>query len=97
MKIGFSLGRCIRDIVNGEVKTDDVEVIIAQTMCHSVSDLMRVVESYMRTPKYLKGLDPSACRGVALELWSDCKIHQPRCLGAVERLVPENAVWKEVV
>lgn len=96
MKIGFSLGRCIRDIVKGEVQTDEVVVIVAQTACHTVGDLLRVVESYTRVPNYLKGLDPVQCRGVALELWSDCKIHQPRCLGAEPRLVADNAVWKEV-
>jgi hypothetical protein len=34
MKIGFSLGRCISDIVNGEVALDDVAFVIAATNIH---------------------------------------------------------------
>jgi len=31
MKIGFSFGRCIRDIVNGDVSIDDVAFLITAT------------------------------------------------------------------
>ena len=100
MKIGFSLGRCVRDIVKGEVKTDDVVVIVAQTYCRNVGDLLKVIEHYLERSNYLKGLDPITCRGVALVLWSDAKIHQPRVIGddpLRSIIIPDNAIWKELV
>jgi hypothetical protein len=57
MKIGFSFGRCVRDIVNGEVSIDDVAFIIAATNIHDKEQLVRVVENYLYEPTYLNGLD----------------------------------------
>jgi hypothetical protein len=97
MKVGFSLGRCIRDVVNGEVKLDDVQVIVAQTMCRNLAELISVIDGYMFRTGYLKGLDRNQCCDVAMSLWHQCKIHQPRCLGDYAKLVPEQAVWKDLV
>ena len=47
MKIGFSLGRCVRDIVRGDVHIDDVAFIIAATSIHDEEQLTGVIENYM--------------------------------------------------
>jgi len=40
MKIGFSLGRCVRDIVNGDIGLDEVAFIITATSISSVEQLV---------------------------------------------------------
>jgi hypothetical protein len=97
MKIGFSLGRCVRDIVNGEVNIDDVVVVITQTMCHTSLQLHKVIEQYLTRTGYLKGLDVNECHYVARRLWDQGKIHQPRCLGADVKGVPEQSIWRDLV
>jgi hypothetical protein len=94
MKIGFSLGRCVRDIVNGSVNIDDVAFIIAATSIFSEEQLKNVIEQYMfRGDDYLYGLDESKCQEVALELWNTNKVLQPRRQGLHRHRQPENAVW----
>jgi hypothetical protein len=97
MKIGFSLGRCVRDIVKGNVHIDDVAFIIAATSIHDEPQLATVIEQYMyRDDDYLYGLDEAACQAVALDLWQTNKILQPRRQGLHRHRQPENAVWVDM-
>jgi hypothetical protein len=97
MKIGFSLGRCVRDIVRGDVNIDDVAFIIAATAIHDEPQLANVIEQYMyRDDEYLYGLDEAKCQEVALELWGSNKILQPRRQGLHRHRQPENAVWVDM-
>lgn len=96
MKIGFSLGRCVRDIVNGEVAIDDVAFIIAATHINSVEQLDQVVEMYMYEPGYLLGLDFEKCKEIARQLWDSSKILQPRREGMHRHMQPENAIWVDM-
>ena len=97
MKIGFSLGRCIRDIVKENVNINDVAFIIAATNIHSEEQLKHVIEDYMyRDDDYLYGLDADRCQAVALELWSTNKILQPRRQGLHRHRQPENSVWVDM-
>ena len=48
MKIGFSLGRCVRDIVNGEVDIDDVAFLITATNIKTPEQVH---------PQYMNGLE----------------------------------------
>jgi hypothetical protein len=97
MKIGFSLGRCVRDIVKGDVNIDDVAFIIAATSIHDEPQLADVIEQYMyRGDDYLYGLDEDKCQTVALELWKTNKVLQPRRQGLHRHRQPENAVWVDM-
>lgn len=96
MKIGFSLGRCIRDIVKGEIALDDVAFIIAATNIHSDEQLAQVVDSYLYRDDYLYMLDEQLCREVALELWNSNRILQPRRQGMHRHKQPENSVWVDM-
>jgi hypothetical protein len=97
MKIGFSLGRCVRDIVNGTVSINDVAFIIAATNIHSEEQLKNIIEQYMyRDDDYLYGLDEEQCQIVALDLWATNKILQPRRQGMHRHRQPENAVWVDM-
>ena len=48
MKIGFSLGRCIRDIVNGSISEDEVAFIIGATCIREKEQLDHVIDDYIK-------------------------------------------------
>ena len=96
MKIGFSLGRCIKDIVLDKVKFDDVLVIITGTRIPSVSALQTVIEDYMWRSDYLEGLDETVCLKVAMDLYTEGKLHQPRMYEARPLRVGSDYVWADI-
>ena len=96
MKIGFSFGRCIRDIVNGDVSIDDVAFIISSTAIRDEQQMFAVVEDYMLRNDYLYGLDEKACHDVAKQLWHSNRMIQPRLQGIHRHKQPENAIWVDI-
>jgi hypothetical protein len=96
MKIGFSFGRCIRDIVQGGVGVDDVAFIIAATNIHDTEQLARVIQEYGYRADYLSGLDIAECHRVALLLWDSNRILQPRREGMHRHMQPEGAIWVDI-
>jgi len=96
MKIGFSLGRCVRDIVNGLVKIDDVAWIIAGTYIETEEQLHDVIAQYAYEPTYLSELDIDECQRTALQLYDSGRVLQPRMMGIRRTKVPEGAVWAEL-
>jgi hypothetical protein len=97
MKIGFSLGRCVRDIVNGDVTIDDVAFIIAATAIRDGEEhLQAVIDDYLYRPDYLEDYDADECQRVAKELWDTNRILQPRLQGLHRHRQPENAVWVDM-
>lgn len=97
MKIGFSLGRCVRDIVLGKVEFDDVLVIVTRTRIENSDSLRNVISDYLMEPTYLRGLDPNACYDVAQRLWDAAKLHQPRLHGVQPGSVLNDYVWMDAV
>lgn len=97
MKIGFSFGRCVRDIVKGVVDFDDVYMVVSQTMIFDSSQVDDVVEEYLSRPDYLMGLDEGKCLEVASNLYLSGKLHQPRCQGKRARMIVEDAVWMDIM
>lgn len=97
MKVGFSLGRCIRDIVNGTVEQDDVVVIVSGTRFTTQEQLDGIVAEYMWRDNYLLGLDEAECHGVASILFREGKIHQPRNFGTYRSQMPEDCVWADLL
>ena len=90
MKIGTSLGKCVRSILAGEVKEEDVFFIVSNTKCPDLESLMTVIEDYYYTYQGAMGkvadYDMSkysladAC-AVAQRLYEGGKLHQPRVVG----------------
>jgi len=93
MKIGFSLGRCVRDIVTGDVNINDVAFIISATAIRSPEQLAPIIQEYTWRDGYLLGLDEDKCQEVALEIWNKSKLLQPRLQGLHRHMQPENAIW----
>ena len=96
MKIGFSLGRCIRDIVNDIVAYDDVAFIISGTALRDEDAIKACVEQYMYRDDYLYGLEQAACQSVALKLYNEGKVFQPRLQDIRAFRIPEGAVWADL-
>ena len=96
MKIGFSLGRCVRDIVKGNISEDDVAFIIGATCIREKEQLDHVIDDYMFRDEYLEGLDETECKRVAHSLWDSNKLLQPRREGIHRHKQPENSVWVDM-
>ena len=96
MKVGFSLGRCVRDIMTDIVTYDDVAFIITGTALRDEEAIKSCVDQYMYRDDYLYGLDEEQCQIVALDLWATNKILQPRRQGMHRHRQPENAVWVDM-
>ncbi len=96
MKVGFSFGRCIRDIVNGIVAYEDVAFIISGTALRDEEAVKWCVEEYLNRRDYLLGLDPEQCRKIALDLYRNGKVFQPRLQNIPAFHIPEGAIWADL-
>ena len=106
MKIGLSLSRCMRDILEERVDLHDVLVIISRTDMdpHNDNHWSQIWEGYLygglSEPEWV-GLEDrqKAMHDILLDLYDRGKLHQPRQFGAhparmpyhwLECIVPEN-------
>ena len=96
MKIGFSFGRCLKDLVNGTVKLEDVMCIIARTHMITEEHVKNVIKEYTYRRDYLMGLDPAECERIGLELWKSGKILEPRANGISASSVPRDYIWMDL-
>lgn len=96
MKIGFSLGRCVRDIVQKDVSIDDVAFIITATSIHDREQLANVIQVYCREPGYLLDCDYDQSLAVAQNLWDTNRLLQPRKQGLRRHSQPESSVWVDM-
>jgi len=96
MKVGFSLGRCVRDIVRDVVTYDDVAFIITGTALRDEDAIISCVDQYMYRDDYLYGLDQERCVEIALRLFNEGKIFQPRLQGIRAFRIPEGAIWADL-
>lgn len=108
MKIGLSLSRCVRDIVNGQVDISDVLVIIARTDFdpRNADQWEGIWKGYgggqtlgspWSQPEWneFSVEDEDRVRNVCIELWERGKLHQPRQFGAHPRR--RNEIWLEAI
>ena len=104
MKIGASYSRCVRDIVDGNVKIDDVLVIIARTDFDPENDRQwtGIWNGYSgggnswSNPEWYDYQDrEQEFREVSIQLKKSGKLHQPRQFGAFPERMREY--WYDVV
>ncbi len=94
MKIGFSFGRCIDDILNNRVEYSDVLLIVARTRLPSIEDIRPVVAYYV-DDGYINGDLEEAVR-IGEKLYRDGKLHQPRMFDAPTTHVDNSGVWMDL-
>ena len=97
MKIGLSLSRCVRDIVEGRVDINDVLVLITRTDFDPTEQNQwdNIWIGYQSLNPEWYGMDHDATKSVVMELWNTGKIHQPRKFGA--RPFRRSEYWLEVI
>ena len=83
MKIGLSLSRCVRDIVECHVDIDDVLVLITRTdFDPTVQEQWDSIwVGYISYNPEWRGLEHDAVYAVVMDLWASGRIHQPRKFG----------------
>ena len=102
MKVGLSLSRCMRDILEEKVDIGDVLVIVARTDVDPYNDAhwKSIWDGYlyggMSHPEWA-GLEDSeqAMRDILISLYESGKLHQPRQFGAHPARMPYY--WLECV
>jgi len=89
MKIGLSLSRCVRDIVEAKVLYEDVLVIIARTDFdpHNDTQWTQIADGYyyggLSYPEWADMQEQEQeLRNVCIQLYDGGKLHQPRKYGA---------------
>lgn len=97
MKIGLSLSRCVRDIVEGHVDIQDVLILITRTDFDPTVDQQwdDIWEGYNTLSPEWYGLEEQDVKNVVMTLWQAGKIHQPRQFGA--HPVRRREIWLETV
>lgn len=96
MKIGFSFGKCVRDLVEGVVELDDVVVIVSRTAVHNEDHIREMISAYSMDG-YLRGANLEKSQEVALELYRTGRIHQPRLFGQYfHQPANEDFVWMDL-
>jgi hypothetical protein len=78
------------------VTYDDVAFIITGTALRDEEAIKACVDQYMYRDDYLYGLDQEQCIEVALRLFNEGKIFQPRLQGIRAFRIPEGAVWADL-
>ena len=85
MKVGMSLGKCVRDIFSGKVKYDDVLIIISNTSFNpnDQDHWAGLWDGYTRIDDYWRNYKDQEheIRDLCLRLYRDGKLHQPRRFG----------------
>ena len=102
MKVGLSLSRCLRDIVEGKVLFEDVLVVIARTDVDPDNDnhWKQIFEGYLyggfSNPEWA-GMENEEgnLRHVLKQLHAHGKLHQPRQFGAHPARLPYH--WLECI
>ena len=84
MYIGTSLGKCVKDILDGKVKEAEVLFIASNTMCPDLPRLMDVIETYYHERSHVPAYDMTshsleAAKALAQRLYENGQLHQPRC------------------
>lgn len=97
MKLGFSLGMCVSDLVKNKVRFEDVLVLITGTALTSREDIKTIVDSYGNRANYWLGLDLDACQKMTERLWDHGKILQPRLNGIHRHMVHPDCIWADVL
>jgi hypothetical protein len=83
MKIGLSLSRCVRDIVQGRVDINDVLILITRTdFDPTVQEQWDSIwDGYTSMNPEWYGLDHDAVYAVVMNLWDSGRMHQPLKFG----------------
>jgi hypothetical protein len=98
MKIGLRLGKCVLDIVKGDVLITEVLVIVANSKINPTKDdqWAKIWNSYKNETKIWDiGVHEEVFKYTLRRLYDMGKLHQPRLYGGREHSF--NEAWVDVV
>lgn len=83
MKIGTSLGKCVKSLLDGDVDYDDVLFVVSNTNGPAEENLRAIMTEYWhgarRSPAYdLSAYTEQEAQDMAVRLNNDGKLFQPR-------------------
>ena len=83
MKIGTSLGKCVKDLLDGKIAYDDVLFIVSNTRGPDEEKLREIMSEYwygyLSNPAYdLSAYTEQEAQDIAVQLFNDGKLFQPR-------------------
>jgi len=97
--IGTSLGRCLRSILLGEVSEDQVFLIVTATRANTLEHFLEVIKQYHyeRYGEYdISQWEYKEVEELAIRLWNNGKIHQPRNFDARPFFRTGDTLWIEI-
>ena len=96
MLIGFSISKCIADIMEGTVDPEEVLLIIGRTD-FNMNNIDRLLDEYIcpRGPWY--DFDRQKTKDLLIKFWYEGKIHQPRHFGTQPPAMPRAKVWAQII
>ena len=77
MLTGKSLSLCIRDVLEGIVEEHEIHKIITSTKCPDLVSFEKILDQYS---SIYWSIAPERGKSIALRLWNENKIEQPRLL-----------------
>jgi hypothetical protein len=92
MLVGFSISKCIRDILAKEVDPKDVLVIIGRTN-FDLDYLDELIYQYQNYTGDWAGFDVEEIKELLTDLYHTAKIHQPRKFGVHPKSAPYGEHW----
>lgn len=96
MLVGFSVSKCIIDIIEGNVDTKDILVIIGRTD-FDIEHIDSLIDQYRHYNGVWMNYDTQTLRNLLIDLYKSGKIHQPRKFGQYPRSVVHGKHWGEVL
>jgi hypothetical protein len=98
-KVGQSLSRCVKDIVEGRVDINDVLCVITRTSIPTRDAIEAVIQDYEYRDgaTSLYGLGHEECMRVAYDLWDRGLLHQPRLTNPTFGNLIADEAWLDLV
>ena len=95
MKIGFSLSRCVNDLIHEVVDYDDVVVVISRNKMETLDHIKTGMEQYKMQGSFGAGYltDPTE---MAIKLFEDGRLFQPRLYGKMPAVPGSEFVWMDL-
>lgn len=96
MLVGFSVSKCVADIIDSKIDVDDILVIIGRTD-FDVEHIDSLIDQYRHYNGVWIKYDTQTLRNLLINLYKSGKIHQPRKFGEYPRSVTYGKHWGEVM
>ena len=96
MLIGFSMSKCITDIMEKKINPDDVLLIIGRTD-FELEHIDELIDQYQAYRGDWYDFDRSELKKLITDFYTEGKIHQPRQFGVNPRSAPRGRHWMRVL